>query len=74
MRRDWTNLLWSEKTWGERAQTAIAFTAACVVGLIMVFGVLMTLGQMIEVASWRSEQHDRCLKSATNGYEIKQCR
>jgi hypothetical protein len=74
MSRDWTNLLWREKTWGERAQTAVAFSAACVVGLGMLLGALVVLGMMIETAGQRSEDHDRCMKRATNGYEIERCR
>lgn len=74
MARDWLNLTWREKTWGERVQTAVAFTASCVTGLVMGFGVLLVLGQMIEVAGQRSEDHNRCMKHATNGYEIERCR
>jgi hypothetical protein len=74
MSRDWLNLTWGEKTWGERAQTGIAFAAAGAVGLAMFLGVLAVLGMIIETAGQRSEEHDRCLKRATNGYEIERCR
>lgn len=74
MSRDWTNLLWSEKTWGERVQTAIAFALASVFGIAMFFGAIMVLGMMIDTAAHRQEQHDRCLKNATNGYEIERCK
>lgn len=44
----------------------------CVIGAMgfLVF----VLGPMIDGVAHRSEEHDRCLKNATNGYEIKQCR
>lgn len=74
MSRDWTSLLWSEMTWGERAQAAACFVAASVFGVGMFLGAIVVLGMMIDAASHRQEQHDRCLRKATNGYEIKQCR
>lgn len=40
----------------------------------MLLGALMVFGMMIENIGQHNEQHDRCLKNATNGYEIKQCR
>ena len=74
MSRDWTSLLWSEKTWGERAQTVACFAAACVFGVGMFFGAILVLGMMIDASAHRQEKRDRCLKNATNGYEIRQCR
>ena len=74
MSQDWLNLTWSEKTWWERVQTAISFTAACVVGLGMFIGMLLVLGLMIDNAGQYREEHDRCLKRSTNGYEIRECR
>ena len=35
---------------------------------------MAVFGLMIERAGERQEEHNRCLKNATNGYEIKQCR
>ena len=40
----------------------------------MLLGVLMVVGMMIEVIGQHNEEHERCLKRATNGYEIRQCR
>lgn len=75
MSRDWVNLHWSEMTWWERAQAAIAFLFAIAVCLAGAFAVIVfVLGPMIDGVAHRSEQYDRCLKRATNGYEIKQCR
>lgn len=40
----------------------------------MFIGALVVLGMMVEgYGKYRAEK-DRCLKHATNGYEIKQCR
>jgi hypothetical protein len=35
---------------------------------------LGALGYAIETLAEHSAQHDHCLKRATNGYEIRQCR
>lgn len=40
----------------------------------MVFGTLWIFGLMIDSAAQRSEEYDRCMKHATNGYEIESCR
>lgn len=74
MGRDWTVLLWREKTWSERAKTVVSFSIASVVGLGMLLGIMMVLSKMIDVADERREDHDRCMKRATNGYEIEKCR
>lgn len=74
MARDSTILLWREKTWSERAQTVAAGILACVIGTGMLLFALYVLGLMIENAGQYSDEHDRCLKHATNGLEIKQCR
>ena len=74
MSRDWSQLLWREKTWGERVQTSIAFLIACVIALGMFGGGLMMLGGALDGITHINTQHDSCLKRATNGYEIKKCR
>lgn len=38
------------------------------------FVAIWIVGSVIDGAARHSEDHDRCLKAATNGYEIKQCR
>ena len=48
--------------------------ATGVLGLMMAVGMVLLLGLMMETAAENSEQHDRCLKQATNGYEIRRCR
>lgn len=73
MKRDWTNLLWSEMTWPERLQAAISFSVACIVGLAMFLGALLVVGETLDGITRYNSAHDRCLKKATNGYEIKQC-
>lgn len=35
---------------------------------------LMVVGLMIDGVAETRTEHDRCLKHATNGYEIRQCR
>ena len=73
--RDWVNLTLGEMTWWERTQAAVSFLAACAVCLAGAFVfIVFVLGPTIDVADQRREEHDRCLKRATNGYEIKKCR
>lgn len=75
MSRDWSRLTLDEMTWGERAKAAVSFIAALVICLAAAFAfIVFVLGPMIDVAAQRSEDHDCCLKNATNGYEIKECR
>lgn len=66
---------WRLLTWQERIRRVIVMTIAYGVVCPLLFGgALIALGMMLEGASERSTAHDRCLKEATNGYEIKQCR
>jgi hypothetical protein len=48
------------------------------VGPILVVGgflaIMTVIGMMMDTAAERSEDHDRCMKHATNGYEIEKCR
>ena len=52
--------------------------ANCVVGSIIVgagvIAIMTLVGMMMETAANRNEDHDRCLKHATTGYEIEKCR
>ena len=74
MSRDWTVLLWSEKTWSERVQTVACFVAAVTIGLCM-FGVgLCVLGDAVDAVSRYNSEKQRCLQNATNGLEIEQCK
>ncbi len=40
----------------------------------MVAGALFLIGSMMETVAENSAQHDRCLKQAANGYEMRRCR
>lgn len=72
--RDWSMLTWGEKTWSERVQTAISMAVAFVIASAMFLGVVLLLGQILDVQTQRLEEHERCLKHATNGYDIERCR
>ena len=72
--RSWLHLTWSEKTWGERAQTSVCFVLAGVITFGMFIGGLLVLGMMSDGLVRHKTEHDQCLKRATTGYEIKQCR
>lgn len=66
---------WHVANWRERI--GIMFFYAIGWGVVfpaMFIGMLWLLGSMGEGISRYNSEHDRCLKHATNGYEIKQCR
>lgn len=65
---------WRIATWPERGCKVLIWllAGAFFVGGIVAFFVVF--GMMMEGASQRSEDHDRCMKHATNGYEIERCR
>lgn len=72
--RNWLNLTWSEKTWSERAQTVIANVLAGIVGIGMLLGIIFVLGMIIDTQDQRREELHRCLKNATNGLAIEECK
>lgn len=37
-------------------------------------GAMALVASVIDGAAQHSERHDRCLKQATNGYDIQKCR
>ena len=75
MTRDWTNLTWGEKTWAERVQTALCWIAMVAFGVAVFFAVVVyVIGPTLDGVGRYSEQRTRCLKNATNGYEIERCR
>lgn len=74
MSRDWTQVPPSERTWWEWTQNAMAFCIALVIALVMIVGGFMVLGMMVDGYTDYKMQHERCLKRATNGYEIERCR
>lgn len=59
------------KLWQEKMLLAIMWV---VVFPAMIFGALMFLDLVVKGYSKYLTEHDRCLKNATNGYEIRQCR
>ena len=49
-------------------------TIGTVVIVVLFFGAFWVLAITIEGISEHNEARDRCLKRATNGYEIERCR
>lgn len=74
MTRDWSSLAWREKTWGERSRTLVIWILASIIGLATIAIALFVVNESLIGISRYSAQHTRCLRNATNGYEIKQCR
>jgi hypothetical protein len=66
---------WHIATWGERA--LIVFFYAVLWGLVfpaLLCAGLWVIGTAVDGIAISNSQHDACLKHATNGYEIRQCR
>ena len=74
MNRDWFDMPWSEKTWGDRVKTVAASLGIGIVGLMMAAGILWVLALVADAEDYRSIEHHQCLKDATNGLEIERCR
>lgn len=55
-------------------ETLITITLGAIVVPPLLVLLLWLVGGAIETVAKHSEEHDRCLKQATNGYEIRQCR
>lgn len=54
--------------------TVASYVAGGIVLAVCAVAVLSVIGAVIEgVTDWQVE-HERCLKRATNGYEIRRCR
>lgn len=58
----------------KRGENILTIIAGIILVPPMFLGVMMLIGLVIEGIGENSEQHDRCLKAATNGYDIKRCR
>lgn len=65
---------WSIATWEERGWKVAIWIISAVIATGGFIGIVTVFGLMMEVAGQQSEDHDRCLKRATNGYEIERCR
>jgi hypothetical protein len=65
---------WRLATWGERSQMVLVWVILLPVGIGMFVGIIAIIGISMENASQRNADHDRCMKHATNGYEIERCR
>lgn len=66
---------WHVANWRERA--GILFFYGLMWGVVfpaMLFGGLWVIGSTIDGIGQHNAEHDRCLKHATNGYEIRECR
>lgn len=65
---------WKVATLGERLVKLVCWFASPFIVGAMFIGLMTVFGMMIEGVAQRSEDHDRCMKHATNGYEIERCR
>lgn len=51
----------------------IGYIGMGIFGVSLLLAVIGLLGVMIDTTAKRNTSHDRCLKHATNGYEIWEC-
>jgi hypothetical protein len=66
---------WKFMTWGERCTVVAAyFVLYFAVAPVTVAIGLWFFATMSSHAIQHHEDHERCLKQATNGYEIEKCR
>lgn len=69
----WEPVSFSQMNWWDRFVMFYAFVCSGVFSL-WVFGfVFLILSSAADGISRHNVEHDKCLKQATNGYEIKQC-
>jgi hypothetical protein len=61
-------------TWRERIVIFFLWLGWAVVTVILFLALMWLLATIVENAGQRSEDHDHCLKHASNGYEIRECR
>jgi hypothetical protein len=54
--------------------TGIAYGTGIILIAAGALAFLYLLGTAVENIGERQDEHNRCLKNATNGYEIQQCR
>jgi hypothetical protein len=75
MIRHWNGTHFLECSWFERIQLIFMWIIMWGVVLpVMFIGVIYLLGSMGESYSQYREDYDRCMKHATNGYEIERCK
>jgi len=65
---------WADATGWQRVGLCGWRCIEAVLVFAMFIAAMAVLGTMVDVAAQKSVIHDQCLKHATNGYEIKQCR
>ena len=70
----WWPVPWSLATWPERfVKLGLWAAGGCFVA-ISFLTTMALFATIIDNAAELSIEHDRCLKRATNGYEIRECR
>lgn len=66
---------WRGASWSQRLRLCALWLLLWGVAFpALLIGGLWLLGAVMDGVSRHKTEHDRCLKRATNGYEIKQCR
>ena len=58
----------------QAVRNVIAHAIEGIVALVGALALIVIVGMMIESRGTYVEDHGRCLKQATNGYEIERCR
>lgn len=53
---------------------AVCFVIAGIIGTVIASVIIFCLGMLLEGITYDKQEYERCLKHATNGYEIEKCR
>jgi hypothetical protein len=63
-----------QATWRQRVEMAFGVLIVSVFGVAMFIGAVLLLGRGADNLIRSKVEHDNCLRNATNGYEIRECR
>lgn len=61
-------------TMRERIENVLGFCFAAAIGFGLFVGGIWWIGGMVDGVTYYKTERDRCLKQATNGYDIERCR
>ena len=66
---------WHIANWRERVGIVFFHVFMwCIVAPAIFIIMVLAFGRIMESVTHYNTEHDRCLKNATNGYDIRQCR
>lgn len=70
----WWPVPWRFATCWERFVKIALWLLGAVAVIVMFLALMALIATIVDNAADRSIEHERCMKQATNGHEIEQCR